>query len=456
MPDSTPQPIANLADAITALASQIQAMTQAPDGVRLLSEPFSGVPMLAWLASQNQTPKVYWQSRGHQKESAAVGAVREYLLPHTANSKEFEHLYQQLDWQRHDSECRYYGGCSFDWQASAWKHYGSARFALPRIEIRRQQRDFQLLVALDGDSPSWAQERQAALEALQGLKPPRPLPPPQKYPLQSRLDKPNYQTWCDLVDEVTAGDFVKHTPKVVLSRVTELALARRVDPWSLLALWQGRNPNSYQFAFQYSAHDTFISCSPERLFRRQLTSLSTEALAGTTTRGTSESEDQALAQALLDDSKNSHENQLVADHILESLAPLSDAVEADDKPSLFKLNRIQHLHRAIDAELKSEVNDWQLLRALHPTPAVGGLPRASAMDYIRRNEGYQRGWYSGACGFFGQQHSEFSVAIRSARVRDDHIQLFAGAGIVQGSNADAEWNELENKLATIMSLLLEL
>ncbi|MGS0727342.1 chorismate-binding protein, partial [Shewanella sp. 0m-11] len=105
---------------------------------------------------------------------------------------------------------------------------------------------------------------------------------------------------------------------------------------------------------------------------------------------------------------------------------------------------------------KPGVNDFQLIQALHPTPAVGGLPKESAMNFIRQQEGYVRGWYAGACGYFNKHESEFAVAIRSALIEPGRINLFAGAGIVAGSEADKEWTELENKLTTILSILTEL
>ena len=243
---------------------------------------------------------------------------------------------------------------------------------------------------------------------------------------------------------------------MVLSRLTQLEVNEEVNPWMLLACWQGRNPNSFQFGFQFSPDRTFISCTPERLFRRRQRELFTEALAGTTTRGLNQEEDALLAKQLMEDSKNSHENQLVRQHIVDVLSPLSNYVGAEEIPKVFKLSHNQHLHCSIRAELKPGVDDFQLLLALHPTPAVGGLPKEAAMNFIRQREGYNRGWYAGACGYFNKNDSEFAVAIRSALIEPGRINLFAGAGIVSGSEADAEWVELENKLTTILSILTEL
>ena len=320
----------------------------------------------------------------------------------------------------------------------------------------RSGNEFKLLVNLNFYENEFNQEIESALLSLQALDAPKPLAPPNKVALMGRSDRPDRHRWNELVNRVTHPKFIEDTPKVVLSRLTQLEINEEVDPWMLLACWQGRNPNSFQFGFQFKPGSAFISCTPERLYRRRQRELFTEALAGTTIRGLNQEEDKELAQALLDDTKNSHENQLVRQHIVNVLNPLSNYVGAEETPTVFKLSHIQHLHRSIRAELKAGVSDFQLIQALHPTPAVGGLPKDSAMNFIRQQEGYVRGWYAGACGYFNKHESEFAVAIRSALIEPGRINLFAGAGIVTGSEADKEWSELENKLTTILSILTEL
>ncbi len=138
--------------------------------------------------------------------------------------------------------------------------------------------------------------------------------------------------------------------------------------------------------------------------------------------------------------------------ILSRLAQLTTDATLTE-PRILKLRLLQHLKCDIEAELKPGVCDWQLLEALHPTPAVGGAPREAALAFIRENEPYERGWYAGACGMLSRETSEFAVAIRSARIRGQRVTLFAGAGIVAGSEPAAEWAELDNKIANVLSLL---
>ena len=120
---------------------------------------------------------------------------------------------------------------------------------------------------------------------------------------------------------------------------------------------------------------------------------------------------------------------------------------------LVKLRKVQHLKRPISAEINNDCSDSQLLDNLQPTAAIAGLPRMSALDFIIDNEPFARGWYSGAVGFLSQQRSEFCVAIRSALVMGNKLHLFAGAGIVPGSEPSCEWEELDRKTSTLCSLL---
>ncbi|WP_407696611.1 isochorismate synthase [Shewanella goraebulensis] len=440
------------------LIDKLNAMklAHAKEHIVQISVEAKSIPLLSWLGAQTQYPRIYWHGREKQEEVAAIGACKDFKQEQEIDDELLASIYQSQRGKSSNQDIRYYGGVAFDRTVECWPDFGRTRFVLPRIELRRHGNIVKLLVNLNFEDTDQQTECEAAIEAIKQLKPAKPLSPPNKLPLMGRSDLPNYQRWKELVEQVTQPKFNQTTPKVVLSRQTQLEINDVVDPWMVLACWQGRNPNSFQFGFQFSPERTFISCSPERLYLRRQKELFTEALAGTTVRGLNQEEDDFLATQLLEDTKNSHENQLVRQQIVNVLTPLSHYVGADESAKIFKLTHIQHLHRSIRAELKAGVNDFQLLQALHPTPAVGGLPKESALSFIRQREGYNRGWYAGACGYLNKYESEFSVAIRSALIEPGRINLFAGAGIVAGSDPLAEWQELENKLTTILSILVEL
>jgi menaquinone-specific isochorismate synthase len=95
----------------------------------------------------------------------------------------------------------------------------------------------------------------------------------------------------------------------------------------------------------------------------------------------------------------------------------------------------------------------ELLAALHPTPAVGGVPRDAALGAIRAQEPFDRGWYAGPVGWIGADAAEFAVGIRSGLVWPDRLALYSGAGIVEGSVPDREWDEIEQKIADFAAVL---
>ncbi|MGY3942040.1 isochorismate synthase [Aeromonas tecta] len=411
---------------------------------------------LGWLAAQTLYPRIYWQARGPARpEYVALGRIHELTRP-----QDIQRVCDNTGIDSEDSP-RYYGGLAFDPTQPGWPDFGPCRFVLPRIELVRRGECASLCLNLwlpaRDQAHAFEAELRAAEAALDLLQPEAPLPPLHKHSWQ-RTDCPSRAQWQQLVARVTAPEFQAHTPKVVLSRESRLGDDEpndgqtAISPWSLLAQWAQHAQECFHFGFQFSPEQAFISCSPERLYRREGRHLLTEALAGTIRRAGDDAIDQALAAELLADSKNRLENRLVHADILSRLAPLSTHTSLTE-PRILKLRLLQHLKCDIEAELKPGVCDWQLLDALHPTPAVGGAPRESALAFIREHEPYDRGWYAGACGMLSRETSEFSVAIRSALIQGGAIRLFAGAGIVAGSEPAAEWAELDNKIANVLSLL---
>lgn len=406
-----------------------------------------------WLAAQTLYPRIYWQARGPKSpEYVALGAIHELTRP-----EDIQRVCDLANTSSEDSP-RYYGGLAFDPAQPGWQGFGPCRFVLPRIELVRRGECISLCLNLwlpaQDKVHEFDAELQAAEAALDALQPEAPLPTLQKRSWQRR-DVPGPAQWQRLVERVTDPAFQAHTPKVVLSRESRLESEESIPPlcpWSLLTQWARHAQECFHFGFQFSPEQSFIACSPERLYRREQCHLFTEALAGTIRRSGDEATDAALAAELLADSKNRLENRLVHADILSRLAPLTTDATLTE-PRILKLRLLQHLKCDIEAELKPGVCDWQLLAALHPTPAVGGAPREAALAFIRESEPYDRGWYAGACGMLSRETSEFSVAIRSARITAQGISLFAGAGIVAGSEPTAEWAELDNKIANVLSLL---
>jgi menaquinone-specific isochorismate synthase len=200
---------------------------------------------------------------------------------------------------------------------------------------------------------------------------------------------------------------------------------------------------------------SFIGASPERLLSIRNHKLITDALAGSASRGRTVAEDAKSAQHLLNSEKERREHQLVVEFIARQLTDLGLQPHHADVPSLLQLSNIQHLHTPIQAAMPSHLHPLQVLSALHPTPAVAGMPRQTACEQILHYEQFDRSLYASPLGWVDAHgNAEFVVGIRSALLDGNRARLYAGAGIVAGSVPDREFAEVKLKLQTLLRGLI--
>ena len=178
-----------------------------------------------------------------------------------------------------------------------------------------------------------------------------------------------------------------------------------------------------------------------------------EAVAGTLPRGDSTESDEALRERLLGSGKDRREHGYVRDGVREALSGLCDELEVEKGVSEMKLASRRHLVSGVRGALREGVTDADLLSALHPTPAVGGYPKELARRFLREAEPFDRGFYAGPVGWIGADAAEFAVGIRSGLVEGRRLALYSGAGIVEGSEAESEWREIEQKISDFAAVL---
>ncbi len=180
--------------------------------------------------------------------------------------------------------------------------------------------------------------------------------------------------------------------------------------------------------------------------------LRTEAVAGSTPRGTTPEQDQQLAATLLSSEKEGREHEVVVTTLREQLHHLGLAVPAPLPPQVRQLSTIQHLHTTLSAASTLHILD--VIAALHPTPAVAGAPAEAACRYIAQTESFERGLYAAPLGWLDRQgNGDSVVAIRSALLNGQSAHLYAGAGVVAGSDPDREWAEVLLKLQVLLKAL---
>ena len=252
------------------------------------------------------------------------------------------------------------------------------------------------------------------------------------------------------LEEIGRGDY----RKVVLARARRLATAEEFHPLGVLNHLRQHYPGCYAFSIANGRGQSFIGASPERLVRVAGGRMHTEALAGSAPRGESASEDAAFARALLQSEKDLREHRLVVESIARRVADLGLKLEYAAQPRLLGLANVQHLHLPISAALPAGLHVLDLVERLHPTPAVGGTPRAPAVAAIARLEPFARGLYAGPQGWVDHRGGgEFFVGIRSALVAGRTATVYAGAGIVTGSSPEKEFAETDLKFQALIEAL---
>lgn len=255
----------------------------------------------------------------------------------------------------------------------------------------------------------------------------------------------------DALDAIAAGEL----EKVVLARSVHVTRAGGFDALELLAELRERLPSSASFLVA-RGDARFLGATPERLLRRAGRRVESVALAGTAPRGRSPDEDSRLARALVESKKEQAEHAVVLRFLRERLALHADTTESPESPELLRLEGLQHLRSPITARLGADVPLLSLAQDLHPTPATCGAPLAPARRWLAAHEGMDRGWYAGPLGWTDATgDGELWVALRCGLLRGDDARLFAGAGVVAGSDPGAELRETRLKLSALLSRVLE-
>ncbi len=413
--------------------------------------PVTRLNPLSWLARQSMDAKVYWADR---EEKFAIAGVGQLVSISSDVSIDYPLVFQQLRQNLSPlfPQVRYYGGIGFsqvDMGDPSWQKFGKYRFIIPKFEVCTHGIDTYFACNFQFDSQiELDRQLKLILAELVDLDlaiyedialPELPLP-------IDRIDTPNSIEWHQNIDTALTTFPTLQLDKIVLARRTTLAFTAPLQPQSILLALQPHNPHSYHFCFQINPHTAFIGTSPERLYHRHDRFLKTEAIAGTRHRGASVEIDLELSDALQTSAKDRREHQLVVANLQDILGELCETIEIEPRSTILKLNKVQHLYTQCRGILKADLTDAEILPKLHPTPAVGGFPRIPALELIRQLEPFQRGWYAAPVGWVGYDDAEFAVAIRSGLIDGDRLLLFAGAGIVEGSQSDEEWAEIENKI----------
>lgn len=266
-----------------------------------------------------------------------------------------------------------------------------------------------------------------------------------------------------LNDEAWKEAVIKALQKVRKGEVQKVVLARRVSvqqecgfkPAIVLKKMRHDFSECTLFAF-FKDGSCFLGATPERLVSLEDGNrIRVSCLAGSSRRGMGSKEDLKLEEGLFLDSKNRREHAFVVDAVRRALEPVCRELEIPSTPTLIRMKNIRHLHTPVLGLLKKRPGSViDLVGLLHPTPAVGGVPKEKALSLIRELEVFDRGWYAGPVGWVdGSGGGAMFVAIRSALVSGSEAHLYAGCGIVADSDPEEELEESRLKLEAMRWML---
>jgi len=426
-----------------------------------LEESVEPTDLLQWLRGQPAGARRYFRDRSTKLEVASVGTAAACAFgEHEAWSQAGKgHEWKGQEGKGQEGKAHEAGSGSsratgprasawfvslpFDGaraRDAAWTRFTGQSCLLPQIELRRDGEQHVLAVHITAatDRPALAAAlRRASASADSCVVEPA---------LVRQSDGNGESDWTRAVraglERIRAGAM----RKIVLARTRRYSASGALDPVAVLSRLAARESRGFRFMIEAGAGHAFLGVTPERLFSRSGRIARSEAVAGTRPRGVDGVADRLLGESLLASAKDRREHELVVERVREALSACATSLRVDGEPRLLRLAYVQHLATRVQAELRAGIGDRELVRALHPPPAVAGAPVAEAIEALREFEPFDRGLYAGPVGVVSRDGAEIAVAIRSARIDGDQLTAFAGAGIVEGSDPAEEWRETGHKL----------
>ena len=346
------------------------------------------------------------------------------------------------------------GGTRFDAsiaKSDLWCDFPDASLVLPSVLFTRSEGEdwftVNILVSPETDVDAEARDALALVDAAAG-----DASVESRQPARVRREQDPRDEWVRWTRRALRAIEAGRLAKVVLARRNTLCAEGRFSPDAAIVRLIEGYPDCSVFLLG-NGTSSFVGATPEDLVHLEKSGVGISCLAGTGPRGGTPEEDDNIAEELLNSDKERREHAAVVHAVARALQTVCRELEWDEVPRVMRLRNVQHLLTSFKGQLEAGNDILRLVRLLHPTPALGGTPTVEALDLIRELEG-DRGWYAAPVGWLDHRgDGEFSVAIRSALLRGNQATLFAGAGIVEGSDPDREFDETELKLLPLLGAL---
>ena len=414
-------------------------------------------------AKELNKDRIFWTNSSNDFSLVGIGSVQK-LIAHENRFQQLEEQWENIlqhaminnPYENIGTGLVTVGGMSFDpkrQKSKLWGKFPTSQMTIPEYVFVQDQDNFYLTtnVYVDGNIAveqvinNISKVKEKLLHASTVSNEPK-----QKVVSKQEIEP---EKWKESVKQAVQKIKKEQAKKIVLAREIRLKLNRHAHISRMLRRLKETQPNSYIFAFEHE-DNCFLGATPERLVQVKGKKLLSTCLAGTSPRGKTIQEDEKIAQDLLNDRKNREEHDYVVQMIKNSIEKYCENIEIPDEPIVFPLRNLQHLYTPVTARLKTEHTVFDIVKKLHPTPALGGVPREKALAFIRENELLDRGWYGAPIGWLDSQaNSEFAVAIRSGLVQGDEVSLFAGCGVMRDSDPNMEYEETNVKFLPMLTIL---
>lgn len=420
--------------------------------------------------AKGDTVYFYWENPNRKEAIAACGITRKSIIKSKDRFEKtqdfingcFQQITSQGEVALSGSDPRIFCGFSFFSETSnGARDFPPATVFLPRFQLVKKNKKCFLIINYPLGN---AQEKSKIIDKinykLTTIDWQLQADLISKEAIESRWEKQNIfslensQYFRKIVSSALESIAVNEFSKIVIAQATDITSPTPFQILQSLHNLRELHPDCYVFSIANGQGKNFIGASPERLVSIQNRQLVTDALAGSAPRGKTNSEDIHWSNLLLRSRKEKREHQAVSDFIIHRLRKMG--LKPHQLPlQLLRLSNIQHLWTPIYAHLPEDIKPLDIVAQLHPTPAVAGVETEIACKRIRHYENFDRSLYAAPLGWIDNQgNSEFIVGIRSALIDGKQARLYAGAGIVSGSNPDKEFIEIQLKLQSLLKALV--
>jgi menaquinone-specific isochorismate synthase len=418
--------------------------------------PFHQRPFTAPLIPEQG---VYWHSGSGRRRRLGLGCAWSANATGASRFGTIETAFQQLQphWVHLDPDeyaqppqlFFHYAFSEADTMAGAWQGLPNCELQLPQILLESHNGAQSITFShplQQHTAEEILQQWQQALDTLQQLLD-QPAIQSEAFQLDSSESDP------PPIDAAIQSTQRREIEKIVVAEARHFNLQHPIDLQPPLQRMERHHPRGVQLCLSRQGRQ-FFAAPPELLLRKSAAALYTEALAGTVPRGSSEREEAEFEHELRNHPKLQQEHQLVVDFIERQLSPCCSALEHPPAPSVHKLENIQHLQTPFVATLKGEHSLFSLVALLHQSPAICGTPREQALDWLQQHDNSLRGYYCGGGGWIEQNgDGEIHVLLRCGLQTAQQITLFAGAGVVAGSDPESEQQEINTKIQGMVDAL---